>query len=238
MSVKNFLLILFFAVSLLNASEMRVVNTSGPDMVFRALLIEKSLRGDGLKCVVTQDTFDNAVKKLISAKADIVLVKDDGRLLKNLPQTLERRKFAETRLAVFVNPANPVVKMSFADLKKVWNGDIERWSHFNGANIFSIHRFGMMLDSGEFEYIRRNWDLRAGAEHFPLGSAAQIIAMTAGNPNAIGIAVWEKSIALDRVKLVELLDEKGKSMLLKIPHYVIYRKADRIMVEKFLQKQD
>ena len=94
MSVKNFLLILFFAVSLLNASEMRVVNTSGPDMVFRALLIEKSLRGDGLKCVVTQDTFDNAVKKLISAKADIVLVKDDGRLLKNLPQRAGAREKA------------------------------------------------------------------------------------------------------------------------------------------------
>ena len=237
-SAKKILFLLLISVISASAAELKVVNTFGADLPFRALLIEKSVSDSALKCIVTNDTFDNAIQKLLANSADMVLLKDDGRLLKKLPENLAYKKFAETRLLVLVNKSNPLNKIKLADFKKVWNGEIDRWSYFNGANIFSIHRFGLLIDSGEFEYVKRTLDLKEKVSHFPLGSSAEIITMTSGNPNALSLAVYENDADFSKVKLLEIIDANGNAVIWKIPHYVIFRKSDRGIVEKFLQKQD
>ena len=77
-------------------------------------------------------------------------------------------------------------------MRKIWNDDYSSWSTFDPKNIFSIHRYGMRLDDGSFLYLKDFLQLKQDTSHFPLETSQQIITMTAANPNAISIFVFEK----------------------------------------------
>ena len=211
-----------------------IINADGSDLVFRAILIEKSLNDSSFKCTVTQDTFDNAVKKLEANQCDMVLVKKSPELL-TLSANLDTRVFAVTPILIFVNSANKVNKLTISDLRQIWNGDIAQWSFFDRSNIFSIHRFAMPSDDSTFKYLQHRLSLRDKAQHFPLDTTQQTITIVGANPNAIGIGAFEKGLTLKNVKLIQMVDENGSNINFNMPHTVIFRRQDKNKVENFLK---
>lgn len=237
--IKNLLLLLLMTVfGVLSAAdsftEPRIINADGNDLVFRELLIEKSMTADDFKCVVTQDSFDNALKKLKSDQCDMILVK-------SIPESLAAEKdisskvFATTPILVFVNRSNKISKMKLSDLRQIWNGDINQWNFFNKSNIFSIHRFAMPFDDSTFLFIKRTLPLKENTQHFPLDTAAQIIRMVSANPNAIGMCVFEKDLNFENINLIRMTDEKGRNVDFNMRHTVIFRSKDKNKVENFLK---
>lgn len=219
-----------------HAKTFNIINTDSADLAFREILIEKSIRNERFSCTVTQDSFDNAIKKLSAGQADMVLAKKDCRQLKkNLPETLECKTFAHTRLIVFVNSGNKLESLTIAEFKKIWNGEIAAWRVFDSSNIFSIHRYGMRLDDSVFNFIKQDLQLKPTAAHFPLDTTQQIITMVRANPNAIGIGIMDKELDLKGVKLLRLTDNNGKNINWEMPHSAIFRRNDRKIAEVFLK---
>lgn len=212
----------------------KIIKADGIDLAFREFLIEKSLNEADFKCEITQDTFENALKKLNSKQCDMILVKKTPQEL-SLAENLSCKVFAATPILIFVNTSNKISKLKISDLRQIWNNDINQWSFFNRSNIFSIHRFAMPYDDSAYAFLKRTLPLRDKAQHFPLNDSAQIIKMVSGNPNAIGICTFEKNLNLENINLIQLTDENGKNINLKIPHTLIFRSADKNKVENFLK---
>lgn len=235
--VKILLLTIFlqcFAVSL-NADVIKAVDVGGSDLAFRNILINKSLNDTNFSCIVTQKDFAGALKELAAKKCDIVIVRDDGSRIKNIPDSFAAVKFAETGLFVCVNEANPLRKLKISDLAAIWNDEITHWKKFIPSNIFTIHRFGMPLNDGEFVYIKRHLNLKDNAHHFPLDDVKGVINMVAANPNGIGIGTWDKNVDLKRVHLLQLTDDKGKNIKFVMPHYYIVRKNELQKFKNFMK---
>lgn len=237
--VKNLLLLFFIILSgTLSAGEsfsaLKVIKSEGPDLAFRELLIAKTMSSSKFKCTVTQESYKNAVKKLLSEQCDMILVKMLPQELQ-LEQGLACKVFAYTPILVIVNKSLNIRKMKISDLRQIWNGDINQWSFFNTNNIFSIHRFAMPFDDSTFKYLQRKLPLRDKVQHFPLSTPQQTISMTGANPNAIGICVFEENLQLKNVNLVQLTDENGKNININMPHTVIFRIKDKNKVENFFK---
>lgn len=212
----------------------RAVNTDSADLAFREILINKALKGEAVSCTVTQDNFENAVKKLQNSEIDIVLAKGEPESFGPIPSDLTCFKFAQTLLLVFVSKNNPVSKIKISDLTKIWNDDYSSWSVFNKNNPYSIHRYGMRLNDSTFAFIKKNLSLKDNAQHFPLDSAQQIITMTAANPHGIGIAAFENDLDFSNIKLIQLTDDSGKNIKWIMSHTVFCRKKSADDVKQFL----
>lgn len=238
--VKNFLLwLLFFSLfcplwAKESFSAPGIISTDGTDLVFRELLIEKSLNTSSLNCTVTQDNFENAVKKLKNNQCDMVLVKKSPENI-NISNDLTCKVFAQTPILVFVHASNKVSKLKISDLRQILNGDINQWSFFDRNNIFSIHRFGMPHDDSSFIYLKRRLNLREKIQHLPLNSTQEIITIVRANPNSIGTGVLEKDLNLKGIKLLQITDDNGRNINFSMPHTVIFRKQDKNKVENFLK---
>ncbi len=235
-SVKKIIFSLSAAVCTLvqAADDWRIINTDSADLAFRQILIEKSMSEKDFSCTVTGSPFETALASLQKKETDIVLAKNDGSNLKNLPQELCFIEFAKTNFIVFVGKRNPLKKLKVSDFTKIWNGEINTWKPFDPSNIFTIHRFGMKTDDNAFEFLSKILNLRSDSQHFPLDSASQIITMVKNNPNAIGIAVSDSTLDLQGINLVQMTDDNGKNISLEMPHAVIFRKEDKERIKKFL----
>lgn len=238
--VKKLLAFVLFAVLFcpLGAKEIfaspQIINADGTDLLFREILLEKSLNTANFKCTVTHDNLPGALKKLQNKQCDMILVKRFPASLK-LDKNLDCKVFAETPILVFVNKSSKVKKLKISDLRQIWNGSINQWDFFDRSNIFSIHRFAMPYNDSVFDFIKRSLQLRDGSSHFPLNTTQQIISMVNGNPNAIGLGTFEKDLDFKSVKLVQITDENGKNIKFNMPHTVIFRKTDKNKVENFLK---
>lgn len=225
---------IFFSTAKADEKQFTVINTAGPDIPFREILIEKSMEKDAFSCTITQDTFENALKKLSLGTADIVLVKKSPDELK-LDDKMTAYQYSATPIFAAVNKRNPLKKISISDLQKIWNNDYSTWSVFDEKNIFSIHRFGMRHDDGSFLYLKDFLRLRQDAIHFPLETSQQIITMTAANPNAISIFAYEKELDFSKVNLLQLTDDNGKNLNLNMPHTAVFLKINQQKIKNFLK---
>lgn len=228
---KTLLILLISFLTISGVYAYRVTNTDGADLKFREIMIEKSLAEKDFSCTVTQGSLPDALIALREEKTDIVLLKDGNF---KIPADFASVKFGESFFTVFVHSSNPVRKMKLSDLKKIWNEDISSWQTFNKNNVFSLHRFGMRSDDSAFVWFKKYLSLKKNADHFPLENAQYTINMVRGNPNAIGIAVMEKSLDFKGVSIVQLTDDNGKNIHLAMPHIAVCRKSDRAAVAEFL----
>lgn len=226
-----------FLLSLTSAEEktFTVINAGGPDVPFREILIERSMQKDAFSCTVTQENFESALKKLADGKADFILVKKAPDELKTLPADMTVYRYAVTPVLTAVNLRSKLEKISVSDLQKIWNNDYSSWSVFDEKNVFSIHRFGMRLDDASFRFVKNFLSLHDNATHFPLETSQQIITMTAANPNAISIFVFEKDLDFSKVKLLQLTDDSGKNINMNMSHSAIFLKKNQQKIINFLK---
>ena len=226
---------IFFCTAKAEKKTFNVINTSGPDIPFREILLEKSLGKDIFSCTVTHDTFDNALKKLTLGTADIILVKKSPQELKINNEQIIAYQYSSTPILAAVNKRNTLKKISISDLRKIWNDDYSSWSTFDPKNIFSIHRYGMRLDDGNFLYLKDFLQLKQDTSHFPLETSQQIITMTAANPNAISIFVFEKDSDFSAINLLQITDNGGRNIKLQIPHTAVFLKKNQQKIQNFLK---
>ena len=102
-------------------------------------------------------------------------------------------------------------------------------------HIFSIHRYGMRLDDGSFLYLKDFLQLKQDTSHFPLETSQQIITMTAANPNAISIFVFEKDSDFSAINLLQITDNNGRNIKLQIPHTAVFLKKNQQKIQNFLK---
>ena len=223
--------------SILNGSDkgFAVCNTNGSDIPFREIMFANSMADNNFSCTVEKDTFDSALKKLADGRTDMVLVKKTPAELTELAPEFAVIQYASTPIIVAVNSKNPLKKMSLDDFCKVWNNDYSTWNVFDSKNIFTIHRFGMRHDDSGFLYLLEHLKLRKDAQHFPLESSKQIITMTAANPHAISIFIYEKDLDFSKINMLQLTGNDGRNISLNMPHSVIFRAAERKKIENFLK---
>lgn len=234
---KIFICLLFLAISsVLSAkNSFSVINADGEDIAFREILIEKSMQGEVFNCTVTMDNLQSALQKLAEKKCDIITFKGKLPNSVKLPENIEYKHFASTPIIIAVHNSNPLTKLKISELRKIWNDDCNNWGYFNPKNFFSIHRFGMPLNDGNFIYLRNFLQLKENSQHFPLDSSQQILTMVSANPNAIGIAVMSENLNLKGVKLIQLTDENNRNIPFVIPHNIMFRKNDKSKIDNFIK---
>jgi len=84
-------------------------------------------------------TSNEVIADLINGDVKTVVVDRDftpqeSDILTKYKIDVKKHKFALNGIAVIVNPANPVIKLNFNELKKIFNGDITDWKDLDGDN--------------------------------------------------------------------------------------------------------
>lgn len=76
--------------------------------------------------------FINGDVKTVVVDRDFTQQEND--ILTKYKIDVKKHKFALNGIGVIVNPANPVIKLNFNELKKIFNGEITDWKDLDGDN--------------------------------------------------------------------------------------------------------
>ena len=121
-------------------------------------------------------------------------------------------------IAVIVHPANPVRKLSFAQMKDIFTGRITNWSQLGGADL-PINVYAPDPTSGTFERVCSTvigvanaqacgqQMVRLAAPHFK--AVDDLSDTVAGNPAAIG---WVGLVAKRSARSVQIVTECGSTV--------------------------
>jgi ABC-type phosphate transport system substrate-binding protein len=119
--------------------------------------------------------------------------------------------------AFFVNPENPVENLSTAELRRIYQGSIHRWSELKAEKgqqkpnwrIKTVGRLHCQKRPGHWRQLLDN-DKLFGPRMFEVGSIPDMISQVAGSREAIG---WEV------LSMVEKYKDKGMVKILRIDGY-------------------
>lgn len=96
-------------------------------------------------------------------------------------------KMCMDAVAIFVNKANPVGKLSLPQIEAIYTGKIVNWKEVGGTDT-SISLYGRENSSGTYEFFKARvldrQDFAPGTK--AMSSTAAVIQAVAGDPNAIG----------------------------------------------------
>ncbi|MCS7163347.1 MAG: PstS family phosphate ABC transporter substrate-binding protein [Bacteroidia bacterium] len=149
-------------------------------------------------------------------------------------------------LAICVHPANPISRLTWEDLERIYTGQVRNWRELGGPDL-PIHPYSRESSSGTFEFFRervlRGKDFAAHVRFLPAtGTIVQAIAQNVSAIGYIGIAYTNPNL-----KVLAIATAPGKPYRLPArsrqeladypiarPLYYYYDQRNREKVKEFL----
>ena len=120
-------------------------------------------------------------------------------------------------IAIIVNPANPVSRLTVGQVRGIYSGEIKNWNEVGGADA-PIELFGRDRESGTFEVLNERvmgrdsggGSVTAVAADHQLADSNLLVRAVAASPNAIG---YVSSTMVDPAKALAISDGAGPAIV-------------------------
>lgn len=159
-------------------ADLRILDATGSGLTpLREGALQYSLGGGG-SVTVNRLTPDWAIEKLLAGDADLAVLEE-----KAIPADFNglRRRFAVEALAVYVNSANSLRKISAADLRQVLAEDQPTWRRLNDDPA-QIHRYSVKPEGSGSRLAAEIFGRALSPAVFKVGSAREAVLLTASDP--------------------------------------------------------
>ena len=165
--------------------------------------------------------------------------------LKAAKQEVTEVIIAYDALAVIVNPANPVSKLTRQQLEAIYRGKITNWKQVGGPD-WKIIVYSRETSSGTYEFFResvlKNKNYMSGSLSMPAtGAVIQSVSQTKGAIGYVGLAYLNKkvkplAISYNGTEYVLPTMENGIKKLYPVvrPLYYYYNNKDKANVTPFI----
>lgn len=242
-------------------SETELVSIEGSDTMSVLLNAWKesfSKENPGLPVSVSIQDSGAGIKALLDQRTDIAatsrdLKKEERALMHKKKLHLKRVMVALDSIAILVNNDNPVESISIGNLRRVYSGEITKWTELGGTNESSIVPLIRESGSGTYEYFTSHIMKRLDEKVIPYGennsvmtSNEAMLAALDNDVNAIGycglsIAMKSKMkvLGVGLLKKTKAVKPNKDSLLkdypLSRPLYLFYDSKAKPSVLKFVE---
>lgn len=217
--MKKVLIITLAAFSIIFAQAQKVnFKVKGSDTVLPLTQKEAEVymkKNAGSSIMVTGGGSGVGVSALLSGTTDIAqssrsLKLDEKMKLNDAGKAFKETIIAYDALAVIVNPANKVTKLTREQLEGIFTGKITNWKQVGGDDM-KIVVYSRETSSGTYEFFKEHVlnkkNYASSALLMPAtGAIVQSVCQTKGAIGYVGLAYIEKS-----VKTLEVSYDKGKT---------------------------
>lgn len=202
--------LLLAAAALLPAREVVTVKGSDTMVILVQRWAELYMKKDAdITVQVTGGGTGTGVSALINGSTDIAMA---SRPLKAAERAkLKKRngsggveiRVARDAVSVFVNAKNPVQELTLDQLRRIYLGEVRRWSEVGGADA-PIILYSRENNSGTYVFFKDEVlggrDFAAGALNMP--GTASVVHAVAKDPNGIGFggAAYAKNVRIVKMK--------------------------------------
>jgi phosphate transport system substrate-binding protein len=172
-------------------------------------------KNSGSSIMVTGGGSGVGISALLSGTTDICqasrsLKLDEKMKLNDAGKSFKERIIAYDALAVIVNPANKISKLTREQLEGIFTGKITNWKEVGGEDS-KIVVYSRETSSGTYEFFKEHVmnkkNYASSALLMPAtGAIVQSVSQTKGAIGYVGLAYIEKS-----VKAIQVSYDKGKS---------------------------
>lgn len=118
---------------------------------------------------------------------------------------------AKDGIAIYVNAANPIEKLSVEQLRDIYSGKVTNWKDLGGSNA-KIVLYGRENSSGTYEYFKEHvlnkGDFTPSTQ--TLQGTAAIVSAINGDKNGIGYG--GEAYTTKEIKQVKLINDKGEAI--------------------------
>ncbi|MCS7084993.1 MAG: phosphate ABC transporter substrate-binding protein [Bacteroidia bacterium] len=148
------------------------------------------------------------IAALLNGNADVAMSSRAIKLEEKIKFALKNREPMEIvpaydALAVIVHPSNPLDTITLADLKKIYQNKVSRWSEIGGPDR-PIVAFNRESSSGTYEFFKQKvLDNETFGNLESVGANGELSEKVSDNPNAIGY-VGVAYVDKNRVKVLKV----------------------------------
>ncbi|GHT74582.1 phosphate ABC transporter substrate-binding protein [Bacteroidia bacterium] len=135
---------------------------------------------------------------------------DEKQKIQESGKTVKEVIIAYDALAVIINPANKVTKLTREQLEGIFTGKITNWKEVGGEDV-KIIPYSRETSSGTYEFFKehvlKNKNYKSGIMSMPAtGAIVQSVSQTKGAIGYVGLAYLNKE-----VKAIHVSNDKGKN---------------------------